>query len=349
MPAFFCSVRPALAFGCATFICAALTTAHAEPRLSTAPAPKALPRMSLLPYSPRPLSAKPELSHKQFTAVIAKVAALYAYDYSIHGKGDLELDSDWDNPVANAEAWQGLFKDSRRWGIKIWGGLARVAGMTEDALALIVCHEFGHQFGGGNMGYTGQFQVRLQTEGGADFYAAGTCAKRLWAETYAANRKARKAALSRSDLAPALRRCTQTYSQENAQNICIRTMAAALTAATRYFHVYDPRADSPPSLHRRDASKPDITLGTEAYVEAYPSPQCRLDLYLAGALCPKVIPRQVIPGWDIYEDSWPKTDLSVYQEDQAMLDYACEKGEMQPRPRCYWLRKLPPQDRRETR
>lgn len=319
--------------------------AHAETPIGESA--QHFPHLSLLPYSPRPLAAKPVISEERFIQLIDEVAALYAYDYGIHGKDALVLDKDWDNPVANAEAWQGLFKDSRRWGIKIWGGLARVAGMTPDALSLIVCHEFGHHFGGGNMGYTGQFQVRLQTEGGADYYAAGTCAKRLWAEQAEANRRVRKAVHKDPALAPAIKKCTAVYSEQNTRNICIRTMAAALTAARNYFHVYDPREDTPPSLHRRDTSKPDITLGTEAYVEPYPSPQCRLDLYFAGALCSKVIPRQVIPGWDIYEDSWPKTDLSVYQEDQAMLKFACEKGEMQPRPRCYWLKKLPPDERRE--
>lgn len=328
-------------------ITATLITPAAYAEIPLAETARHHPHLSLLPYSPRPLAAKPVISKERFKELIDEVAALYAYDYDIHGKGALELDKDWDNPVANAEAWQGIFKDSRRWGIKIWGGLARVAGMTPDALSLIVCHEFGHHFGGGNMGYTGQFQVRLQTEGGADYYAAGTCAKRLWAQQVEANRQTRTAANQNPALTPAVKKCSAVYSEPNAQNICIRTMAAALTAARSYFHVYDPREDTPPSLHRRDKSKPDITLGTEAYVEPYPSPQCRLDLYFAGALCPKVIPGQVIPGWDIYEDSWPKTDLSLYQEDQAMLEFACKEGEMQPRPRCYWLKKLPPDERRD--
>lgn len=320
--------------------------AVAEPSLHQPPTSKLMPRVSLLPYSPRPLAANPVIDQKTFFRLIDEVAALYDYDHDIHGKDSLVIDKDWENPIANAEAWQGIFKQKRSWGIKIWGGLARVEGMTEDALSLIVCHEFGHHFGGGNMGYTGQFQVRLQTEGGSDYYAAGTCAKRLWVSKIEENRRIRQKAWNSQALAPAVRKCTLAYSQENAQNICIRTMAAALVVATEYFHVYDPRADTPPSLNHRDKSQPDITLGTEAYVEAYPSPQCRLDLYFAGALCAKEVPRQVIPGWDLYEDSWPKTDRSLYEEDQAMLEYACAKGEMQPRPRCYWLKKLPPEERR---
>lgn len=303
-----------------------------------------LPKISLLPTNPMPTAFRPWLSKERFSQIIDEVTALYAYDHSIHGKGKLEIDKDWDNPEANAEAWQGIFKEKHRWGIKIWGGLARVTGMTEDALSLLVCHEFGHQFGGGNMGYTGQFQVRLQTEGGSDYYAAGTCAKRLWANSHAVNREARQAAEQDPDLAPAIKACTGQYKDEKAQNICIRTAAAAFITATKYFHVYDQRSEQPPSLSRRDLSEPDITLGTEAYVEAYPSPQCRLDLFMAGALCPKLIPLKTIPGWDIYEDFWPKTDLSVYQEDQAMLEFACKDGKNQPRPRCYWLKKQPPED-----
>lgn len=292
------------------------------------------------------MALRPVISEDNFSRIIDRVGKLYDYDVNIHGKDPLLIDKDWENPIANAEAWQGLFADKRAWGIKIWGGLARVEGMTEDALSLIVCHEFGHQFGGGNMGYTGEFQVRLQTEGGADYYAAGTCAKWLWADDHAANARARRQAQDDPALASAVHSCTARYGKLTAQNICIRTIAAGLVVAAKYFHVYDPREEIPPSLERRDLSQPDITLGTEAYVEHYPSPQCRLDLFVAGALCPKTVPLRTIPGWDIYEDAWPKTDLSLYQEDQAMLEYACTEGQHQPRPRCYWLAKQPPDERR---
>lgn len=313
--------------------------------------------IKLLPNDHMPTLLTPVMPREAFSRLIDEVAALYDYDHGIHGKDTLEIDKDWDNTIANAEAWQGIFADKRAWGIRIWGGLARVPGMTEDALSLLVCHEFGHQFGGGNMGYTGQFQVRLQTEGGSDYYAAGTCAKRLWANKDDANLNVRRLAEGDPDLAPAVKLCSAQYSSAKEQNICVRTIVAGYTVATKYFHVYaeEEFIKNPaklaahsqiPSLSRRDTSKPDITLGTEAFVEQYPTPQCRLDLFVAGALCPNTIPSEVIPGWDIYEESWPKSDLSVYQEDQAMLEFACKKGKLQPRPRCYWLAKQPPEDRR---
>lgn len=322
--------------------------------------------IKLLPIDYVPAQLTPVMPREVFSKVIDEVAALYAYDHGIHGKDALEIDKDWDNTIANAEAWQGIFADKRTWGIRIWGGLARVSGMTEDALSLLVCHEFGHQFGGGNMGYTGQFQVRLQTEGGSDYYAAGTCAKRLWSGKDVANLNARRLAEGDPELAPAVKLCTAQYSAAKEQNICVRTIVAGYIVATKYFHVYAdeefiknpvkltagqqaPRPRQTPSLSRHDRSKPDITLGTEAFVEQYPTPQCRLDLFVAGALCPNTIPSEVIPGWDIYEESWPKSDLSVYQEDQAMLEFACKKGKLQPRPRCYWLAKQPPEDRRKPK
>lgn len=75
----------------------------------------------------------------------------------------VDEDSDW------AQAF------ARRWEtdqVIVYGGVRFIKNITEDSLALILCHELGHLYAG--IPYTDEHN-RMATEGQADYWATRTC------------------------------------------------------------------------------------------------------------------------------------------------------------------------------
>jgi len=86
----------------------------------------------------------------------------------------LEFQYDWDADWAQAFA--------RRWEtdqVVIYGGIARIPGSTTDSLALILCHELGHLYGGEP--FSDEYN-KLALEGQADYFATLDCWDRVITE-----------------------------------------------------------------------------------------------------------------------------------------------------------------------
>ena len=162
-------------------------------------------------------------------------------------------------------------KSRGSWLLMIYGGTARTTGATEDALALIICHEWGHLVGGPPF-----MREDLAAEGQADWFATSSCLPRFWGHadrpTASLDPSVDGSAAAPSDpneeRDPALDLC-----RDNIE--CLRLIRASdvvMRMSTTRHGQPTPRLDTR-----------DTTVVSET-VTGYPSPQCRLDTMVAGAL-----------------------------------------------------------------
>jgi hypothetical protein len=175
----------------------------------------------------------------------------------------LIVELDWDNDRVNALATR---DDNNNPVIQILGGMARHPEMTRDALLLVLCHELGHHLGGAPRQFRGQSALRSwsSAEGQADYYAAAKCLRRIFEdgkETFIP---------SPSEELEAAKRC-------HGDDFCVRTSLAAKTLTQIFASMRDGLLL--PELSRFDSSL------VKATNYSHPSPQCRLDTFVAGARC----------------------------------------------------------------
>ena len=85
------------------------------------------------------------------------------------------LNAEWESPFFGAGV--SLYENNFR--LMILGGTTRIAGLTPDAYAAIVCHELGHVIGGSPF-QTIQFAEWSSAEGQSDFFAANICLPRYF-------------------------------------------------------------------------------------------------------------------------------------------------------------------------
>lgn len=169
----------------------------------------------------------------------------------------LLIPNEWENPY-----FAGFAIDrGTHMQVSLWGGTARAPGASLVALAGILCHEVGHILGG-----TPQQTIPgaewSSTEGQSDFYAGRDCLPQYL------------------DKHPEL---IETPDQEalevcGGNLLCARTATAGLELV-RFFQRFDSESVAQLSV-RTPAPAVDTML-----LNVYPSPQCRLDSYVQGALC----------------------------------------------------------------
>ncbi len=211
-----------------------------------------------------------DVDRGSFDDIIATIFGLYAEPISQRDR-ELIINKRWDSEEENATSWltesfdQEKGRVRRILEIELSGGLARHPMLNRDAYALVVCHEVGHHIGGA------PFALGYSAEGQADYFAATKCMKRyLRAAGYEQHYTA--------PLPPRLEAaCAASYPATDEQAICRRTILAGLILSRWFAHT---REAAPTRLIGHDPDRPQSTL-----VHGYPSPQCRLDTFVAGALC----------------------------------------------------------------
>ena len=202
----------------------------------------------------------PSKTKKKFNTIIDRVVRLYSKEIKKRNV-KLKVDKNWEANDVNAFAE----KDENKWRILILGGLYRHPSFTDDALALSTCHEIGHLIGGTPFVEGGESEMSV--EGQADFWGAAVCLKKYFQnfpETIYMEEGFSKYTCD-----------TQYYGDEDAKNICYRTIMAGqsvLKATTRPKNL-------PPNFETPDDSQISHT------THYYPGAQCRFDTYAAGALC----------------------------------------------------------------
>ena len=158
----------------------------------------------------------------------------------------------------------------------MFGGLARRSEVTADGFALVICHELGHHLAGFPF-----VQSWASNEGQSDYFATQSCARLLWGDQLEKN------ALSRNEIPQYPKAlCDEKWTDENEQNLCYRNMLAGHSLAT----LLGALGRQIPNFDTPDSSIVDST------DHSHPKAQCRLDTYMAGALCSVAFNENLIPG-----------------------------------------------------
>ena len=206
-----------------------------------------------------PISDKNEgLNQTQFEQVISKVENVYTDVIKDYG-GTLVINRKWESPVVNA----GALRSSDSWQINLYGGMARHEEMTEDAFALVICHELGHHIGGAPKKIISGKRHWSSTEGQSDYWAALKCLRRVF------ENEDNEDSISQASVPPAVTEECQTP-------LCQRIALAAQAISKINAQIR--------SAPMPDFSTPDLTrvMITD---DKHPVAQCRLDTLFQGALC----------------------------------------------------------------
>ncbi len=208
------------------------------------------------------LASITSIDQSEFNAVIDEAEAFYGPVISEQFGARLRVNRLWTDSTVNASA----SRSGSTWSVNMYGGLARRPEVTRDGFALVLCHEIGHHVGGYPF-YSGNWAA---SEGQSDYFATISCARELWRDDLSLN------ATFRESVNPyAKELCDSAWVTDDDQNLCYRTMAggksladllSALGGTTSQYETPDTATVSRTST-------------------SHPAGQCRLDTYMAGALC----------------------------------------------------------------
>lgn len=201
----------------------------------------------------------PKKTKEQFDLIINRVTSLYADTIKELG-ANLTKDVDWEGSDVNAFAQQ----IKNEWILYFYGALYRNKHVTDDSMALTVCHELGHLIGGAP--YIAG--TKMSVEGQADFWGTSVCLKKYFTEF--------PETVEIKD-GTAKQKCDARYPVDPTEkNTCYRSANAAMAMAT---FLSSMARTTKPDFDKRN---PDIMKTTK---QLHPEAQCRLDTYLAGSLC----------------------------------------------------------------
>lgn len=208
------------------------------------------------------------LTEADFNQVISFAESYYRPLAKQKG-ANLIIRRNWTNSTVNASA----MRQGTTWYVDMYGGLARRPEITKDGFALVLCHELGHHLAGYPF-----VSGWAANEGQSDYYGAQACLRTLWKNQNAQNQIAR----STVDMA-ARTQCDRVWRSTTDQNLCYRIAMAGRSLAELL--AYGARVSF---------STPDRNVVSRTY-HNHPAAQCRLDTYMAGAICPTNFPMNQIP------------------------------------------------------
>lgn len=220
-------------------------------------------------YNGHPESKMSEsILESEFDAAIQQVSDFYAPLIKATHGAELVFVNAWEDPTVNAYATQ----NGTQWEIHMFGGLARRPEITKDGFQLVACHEMGHHLGG--FPYV---QDWAANEGQADYFSSLACGRALWKGELAKN-----AASAKTIPAYPKKQCDIAWRSTADRNLCYRLSQAGKSLADL--------------LSGRTAKyeTPDKSVVASTN-NAHPAGQCRLDTYLAGAVCAARWDNEVIP------------------------------------------------------
>lgn len=239
-----------------------------------------------------------QVTKSDYLKMQADFRKIYSPEIQEH-KIVLDFPNLWEDLEINAYAHRS--KGEKIFSIEIMGGIARHPLMTKDALALVICHELGHHFGGAPKKSPIEIikperpekndRLKLfgigkpkkpktipnwsSTEGQADYYASTKCMKRYLAFSEENGRTYDLSDKNQDDIV--LKKCLEIYKNEKEISYCFYTAYAGLQTAKIFqslkSNVPNPKFETPAK---------EIAKST---IEGYPSVQCRLDSFFQGSLC----------------------------------------------------------------
>lgn len=212
------------------------------------------------------------IDERTYNKVMARIERIYAPIVSSYGY-NLKILRRWKFTPLNAYA-ERIGGD---WIVAVFGGLARHPLATEDAIALITCHEIGHHLGGvpkiPDAPDWGIEDSWLSTEGQADYFASLKCFRKYAMED-------NNVALVNGMHIPLLVRirCNTAFFDPEKSAICQRNAMAG----HRWASIHNLLMGNKVPLYFATPDK-SIVSRTKS---SYPSAQCRLDTYFSAAICP---------------------------------------------------------------
>jgi hypothetical protein len=182
--------------------------------------------------------------------------------------GNLKVVRNWTDGTVNAYAQQ----SGKTWSVQMFGGLARHETITEDGLALVVCHEIGHHIGGAPKKVSVFSNPWASNEGQADYWATLKCLRRVWNND---NNEEIVAGMTIPGTLAGI--CSAQNASSSDRALCMR-LGMAGDSVARLFAALRNQAE-PAKFETPD---PKVVVKTD---DAHPATQCRLDTYFQGALC----------------------------------------------------------------
>lgn len=215
------------------------------------------------------LKAAGGITEVQFNRVMDKMATLYTSTVATAG-AKFVIERRWTDGTVNAFAEQNT---PGVYAIHMFGGLARHPAITEDAMALVACHELGHHLGGAprKSDNTGK-KIWASNEGQADYWGTMKCLRH-----YLENEDNQTVVKTLNVPDSVVKSCELTYSNASEQALCQRTAMAGL-AVGQLFN--DLSKDTVPV----NFNTPDKSI-VKSMFDAHPKSQCRVDTYFQASLC----------------------------------------------------------------
>ena len=206
------------------------------------------------------------LTEIQFNKVMDKISSLYSKMVSARG-AKLVIERRWTDATVNAYAQQNT---PGTYTIVMFGGLARHPEVTQDAMALVACHELGHHLGGAPKKLApGNW---ASNEGQADYWGTMKCLRHYFEGD---DQQAALQGLMVPSIVSA--KCNAQYSNSEEQLVCQRMAMAGASLAKLLNNVSkDAKASN--------FATPDKTVVTTTFND-HPNTQCRLDTFLQASLC----------------------------------------------------------------
>lgn len=207
-----------------------------------------------------------EIDKNHFFAISNIIYAMYHQEGVSRGR-PFKINLDWETPYFSA--WASNLNDEMA--INFWGGMARIPHFVKETWAFVVCHEIGHILAGEPYEAIPQTSW-ASTEGQSDHFALTECLPKYF-------KKYDPSQVSISTVMPyEVDLCYETYSNQPInQNICLKI----LKAGRHFLAVIDFLNSEIPNVSYKTPAP-----ATEKLIDkAYPTPQCRLDIFKNGALC----------------------------------------------------------------
>lgn len=216
-----------------------------------------------------------DMTEERFNEIVDDVAEIYKPIIADMG-ANLVVVKKWEDGTVNAYAQQ----TGKSWKISMFGGLARHETITDDAFALVACHEIGHHIGGAPKKKSFFFSSWASNEGQADYWGNMKCFRK-----YVANDD-NIALMATKDIDPvAVEACQEAFSDEEEVAICKRASLAGLSLGNLFRAL---RKLKTPLKY--DTPDQNVVTKTD---DSHPAPQCRLDTYFHGALCDRGVDETV--------------------------------------------------------
>ncbi len=208
-----------------------------------------------------------DIFHKEYDQELKAQNAIFKVNHTAPGA---DPDMWWNLPNVHASYSSHTENGIRTHFLFLFGGYARLEGMTIEGVANTLCHELGHGIGGAP--YKDKVESYLvSTEGQADYYATKVCIKRIL--KYISPKKPISALDGFVDL-----KCRK-YSKTTAElQMCYRGFET-LENERLFFRIEEDGKET--FYDRPDLS---VTLKINTAPDFYPDSQCRLDTMVNGIL-----------------------------------------------------------------